>query len=286
MQLIRYIEQYLQGVAPADEVRETAWYIAEEITGLSRTDIIVGKGTTFFENIQTQLPIIAQRLAKNEPLQYIFGRTLWRGMMLRVSPATLIPRPETAELVDWVLEEEGRNKKQEIRNKKQEARSKEEETRLRVLDCGTGSGCIAIALKKERPTWDVTGVDISVEALQIAQENAGELPITFRQLDLLSEELPYADIIVANPPYICMREKADMKANVLDYEPHTALFVSDDDPLLFYRRIAEQKKAPLLYFEINQYHYEEMIEMLRGLDYSVTLRYDIYDNPRMIKALL
>ncbi len=271
MQLIHSIEQCLQGVVPADELRETAWYIAEEITGLSRTDIIVGKGTTFFENIQTQLPIIAQRLAKNEPLQYIFGHTLWHGITLRVSPATLIPRPETAELVDWVLEESG------IRS---------QESGLRVLDCGTGSGCIAIALKKEHPTWDVTGVDISAEALKIAQENAGELPIMFRQLDLLKEELPTADIIVANPPYICTREKAEMSANVLDYEPHTALFVSDDDPLLFYRRIAEQKKAPLLYFEINQYHYEEMIEMLRGLDYSVTLRYDIYDNPRMIKAQL
>ncbi len=272
--LILHIEEALRSTVPADELRDTAFYIAEEVTGLSRTELLCGKGTTISTHAKTQLENVLARVRQHEPLQYIFGTSDWRGMRLHVSPTVLIPRPETAELVDWVIEEEARNKKQEVG--------------LHVIDCGTGSGCIAIALQKVRSDWHVTALDISEEALQIAQKNALAQGATvhFQRLDLLIEDLPECDIIVSNPPYIRMQEQADMAHNVLDYEPHTALFVSDSDPLLFYRRIAAQKKARVIYFEINQYLAAETIQMLQDLGYTTTLRQDIFDNNRMLRAVL
>ncbi len=272
--LILHIEEALRSTVPADELRDTAFYIAEEVTGLSRTELLCGKGTTISTHAKTQLENVLARVRQHEPLQYIFGTTDWRGMRLHVSPAVLIPRPETAELVDWVIEEEARNKKQEVG--------------LHVIDCGTGSGCIAIALRQARSDWHVTGLDISEEALQIAQKNAlaQEATVHFQRLDLLTEDLPECDIIVSNPPYIRMQEQADMAHNVLDYEPYTALFVSDSDPLLFYRRIAAQKKARVIYFEINQYLAVETIQMLQDLGYTTTLRQDIFGNNRMLRAVL
>ncbi len=271
--LILHIEEALRAVVSPDELRDTAFYIAEEVTGLTRTELLCGKGTTISTNEKTYLENVLARVRQHEPLQYIFGYTDWRGMHLRVSPAVLIPRPETAELVDWVLEESG---------------VKSQESRLHVIDCGTGSGCIAIALKKAHRDWHITALDISKEALQIAQENAQAqgVGIAFQRFDLLTEDLPACDIIVSNPPYIREQEQVEMAQNVLDYEPHTALFVSDTDPLLFYRRIAEQKQARTIYFEINQYLAAETITMLESLGYSTTLRQDIYGNPRMIRARL
>ncbi len=271
--LILHIEEALRSTVPADELRDTAFYIAEEVTGLSRTELLCGKGTTISTHAKTQLENVLARVRQHEPLQYIFGTSDWRGMRLHVSPTVLIPRPETAELVDWVIEEEARNKKQEVG--------------LHVIDCGTGSGCIAIALQKVRSDWHVTALDISEEALQIAQKNALAQGATvhFQRLDLLIEDLPECDIIVSNPPYIRMQEQTDMAHNVLDYEPHTALFVSDSDPLLFYRRIAAQKKARVIYFEINQYLAAETIQMLQDLGYTTTLRQDIFGNNRMLRAV-
>ncbi len=272
--IIRYIEDQLRDVLATSELRDTAFYIAEEVTHLSRTELLCGKDTTISPTTQTQIQPILERVRQNEPLQYIFGYTDWRGMRLKVSPAVLIPRPETAELVDWILED---THPQELK-----AQSP------KLLDCGTGSGCIALALKKARPTWQITGLDISPEALQIAQQNAQaqSAPVNFQQFDLLTEDLPACDIIVSNPPYIRTSEQAQMEQNVLAYEPHTALFVSNSDPLIFYRRIAEQKKAPVLYFEINQYLAHETQQMLQTLGYTPTLRNDIFGNPRMIRATL
>ncbi len=271
--LIAYIESSLQGVVPLDDLRSTAFYIAEEVTGLSRTDILCGKGTINSANEQLQLDAILQRVCNHEPLQYIFGTTDWRGMRLQVTPAVLIPRPETAELVDWVLEEG--LKVQTFDGAK-----------VRVVDAGTGSGCIAIALKKAQSDWDVTAIDVSQDALQVAQQNAQTqgVAIQFQLLDLLTQPLPQAEVIVSNPPYIRPIEQADMSPNVLEHEPHTALFVPEHDPLLFYRRIAEQHAARFLFFEINQYLAQETTALLEQLGYEVTLRKDIFGNPRMIKA--
>ncbi len=280
--LILHIEEALRAVVSPDELRDTAFYIAEEVTGLTRTELLCGKGTTISTNEKTYLENVLARVRQHEPLQYIFGYTDWRGMHLRVSPAVLIPRPETAELVDWVLEDT--HTEQRTKDKGQRTKS----FLPRILDCGTGSGCIAIALKKAHRDWHITALDISKEALQIAQENAQAqgVEIDFQRFDLLTENLPACGIIVSNPPYIREQEQAEMAQNVVDYEPHTALFVSDTDPLLFYRRIAEQKQARTIYFEINQYLAAETITMLESLGYTTTLRQDIFGNPRMIRARL
>ena len=284
-QQIDYIISQLRGYYPDEELRELAYWIVEETTGLTRAEILIGcKDTKNIPNIE----IILQKLRAHEPIQYIFGHTEWKGLDLRVTPATLIPRPETAELVDWVLSKCDKN------------------TSLRVLDIGTGSGCIAIALKKAAPHWQVTGIDISEEALQVAKENAerNNVAVDWLQADILSpianNLLPIADIIVSNPPYICEKEKKDMAPRVLDHEPHSALFVPDTDPLLFYRQIASlaflpstsvaelqpndlQAQPIYLFFEINEAYGNELCDMMRQMGYSnVELKYDMYGKPRMV----
>lgn len=267
-QQIDYIISQLRGFYPEEELRELAYWVIEETTGLTRTQILTEcKGTQIIPNIE----IILQKLRAHEPIQYIFGHTEWRGLDLLVTPATLIPRPETSELIDWILESCDRSKP------------------LHVLDIGTGSGCIAIALKKSAPLWQVIGIDISQDALEIAHENAkrNSVEVEWTQADILSPitnyRFPILDIIVSNPPYICHREKANMDARVLDYEPHSALFVPDDEPLLFYRRIAAMKSAKSLYFEINEAYGKEVCDMLKELGYTdIQLKHDIYGKPRMV----
>jgi len=268
-QLIDYIISELRGFYPEEELRELAYWIIEESTGITRTQILTDCKDT--QNI-SNMEIILQKLRAHEPIQYIFGHTEWKGLDLRVTPDTLIPRPETAELVEWVLQEADRDKP------------------LSVLDIGTGSGCIAIALKKAAPKWQVTGLDISEEALAVAKENAirNKVEVNWLQADILSpianNPLPIADIIVSNPPYICDSEKKDMDARVLDYEPHSALFVPDADPLLFYRQIASLASSPsLVFFEINEAYGNEVCAMMEQMGYSdVQLKNDMYGKPRMV----
>lgn len=270
LSVIRTIETALRDIYPPDECRALAWWVAEEATGLTRTQIISGcKDTKNIPNIE----IILQRLQKKEPIQYIFGHTLWSGLDLRLTPATLIPRPETAELVEFIS-----------RNHPPLPPT------LNVLDIGTGSGCIAIALKKQHPDWNVYAVDILQDALDIARKNAISHGATvhFSQCDILSER-PFPDcrfdIIVSNPPYITEQEKQQMDANVLEYEPHTALFVPDTDPLLFYRRIASLRLAPYLYFEINEAYGKELTGMIQQFGYqNITLKNDCYGKPRILAA--
>jgi release factor glutamine methyltransferase len=269
-QQIDYIISQLRGFYPEEELRELAYWVIEETTGLTRTQILTEcKGTQIIPNIE----IILQKLREHEPIQYIFGHTEWRGLDLLVTPATLIPRPETAELIDWILD------------------SCDKSQPLHVLDIGTGSGCIAIALKKSAPLWQVIGIDISQDALEIAHENAkrSSVEVEWTQADILSPITNYRfqilDIIVSNPPYICHHEKADMDTRVLDYEPHRALFVPDNDPLLFYRRIASMKSAKIIYFEINEAYGNEVCEMMKDLGYTdVQLKHDIYGKARMVSG--
>ena len=272
-QQVNYIISELRGFFPEEELRELAYWIIEETTGMTRTQILTDcKGTQNIPNIE----IILQKLRAHVPIQYIFGHTEWMGLDLRVTPATLIPRPETAELVEWVLQMGDRDKQ------------------LKVLDIGTGSGCIALALKKAAPNWNVTGLDISEDALKVAKENAGRnnAEVHWLQADILSPHCPVAssphylhfDIIVSNPPYICNCEKKDMDARVLDYEPHSALFVPDTDPLLFYRQIASLVTSPaMLFFEINEAYGNEVCEMMMEMGYTdIQLKNDMYGKPRMV----
>ena len=281
---VRYIESALQGFYPPDECRALAWWVAEETTGLSRTQIITGcKDTKIIPNIE----IILQRLQKKEPIQYIFGHTLWRGIDLQLSPATLIPRPETAELVDFITRDLA---------KKAPSLVGRDGVGPAVLDIGTGSGCIAIALKQQQPAWNVYGLDISEEAIAIARGNAerNHTPIQFAQCDILRQTPLLTDkngkkvtfqIVVSNPPYIAEREKAQMDTSVLDYEPHSALFVPDQDPLLFYHRIAELRLAPYLYFELNEAYAQQTADMLQSMGYQdIILKNDSYGKPRILAA--
>ena len=259
-----------------DEARALTFWVLEEC-GYSRTQILMGteRGCKDTKNIPNTETIIA-RLLKKEPIQYIFGHTDWAGLRLRVTPATLIPRPETAELVELIAREHGA------------------EQTLRVLDIGTGSGCIAIALRRRHPSWQVSGLDISPEALAVAQENAAanNVPINWIQADFLDEKTSLSDalggpvdILVSNPPYIRCSERASMSANVLDYEPSTALFVPDSDPLLFYRRIAQSRLGRYLYLEVNEQLAYETAQLLVTHNYtSVTVLQDAYGKDRFVCA--
>ena len=290
---ISNIQSALQAAYPADEANALAWWIAEELTGLSRTELQFGcKGTNFSSHMQ-EIETIIDRLLHFEPIQYIFGHTLWNGLDLKVTPSTLIPRPETAELVERI------NLKSEILNLK---------SPIHVLDVGTGSGCIAIALKKAHPEWSVTGIDISPEAIEVARENArrNNVDVHFEVADIFSDQMTkylnkwymvndqMVNIVVSNPPYICESEKSSMRPNVLNFEPSTALFVPDNDPLLFYRRIAElfartpytiHHTPKYLFFEINEAYGPQLSAMLGGLGYTdIQIHKDIYGKDRIIEG--
>ena len=216
-----------------------------------------------------------ERLKKQEPIQYILGYSDFCGLRFKVTQATLIPRPETSELVEWIASEATCNGS--------------------ILDIGTGSGCIAISLAHRLPQSKVTAWDISPDALAVAAENskANSCAVAFEEVDILAYEPTgeQFDIIVSNPPYIKENEKAEMHSNVLDWEPHTALFVPDSDPLLFYRTIAKKglmllKPGGKLYFEINRAHGKETMDMLAAFGYtSIELRKDFAENDRMIRAV-
>lgn len=222
----------------------------------------------------------AERLMHDEPIQYITGKAFFYGLPLQVTSDVLIPRPETEELVDLILKEHP-------------------EVGLRVIDFGTGSGCIAIALSKHLESSEVAGVDVSKKALTVAAGNSqlNQTPVRWVHADVLSEDIftlfeeGSVDIIVSNPPYVLDKEKQAMNENVLSFEPHLALFVPDNDPLRFYRRIAIVgqhllRSGGMLYFEINEAFGLETVEMLEAMNYkSVVLLQDMFGKDRMIKAI-
>ncbi len=262
---IAYITQVLASHYPQEEANEMAYWIVEETTGKQRTELLLNQHPIEILNLQSVL----RRLLNDEPIQYIFSHCLWNGLDLRVNRSTLIPRPETAELVDYIL-------------------INEKQPDVSVLDVGTGSGCIAISLKQHRPSWHIEACDISKDALTIAQYNAerNKADIHFFQHDILSPLNKRYDLVVSNPPYVTDSEKATMKPNVLNYEPSSALFVPDNDPLLFYRAIVQAHIAPRLYFEINERMANEMAELLKNEGYAnLTIRQDSYGKQRMLRAV-
>ena len=220
-----------------------------------------------------------QRLLNHEPVQYIIGETEFYGLPMKVDKNVLIPRPETEELVEWILQD---LKTSGVENP-------------RILDIGTGSGCIAISLAKNLKDADVTALDVSEGALEVAKTNAAmnEVSLTFELTDILEVKNLSStfDVIVSNPPYVRELEKHEIKPNVLENEPETALFVKDEDPLLFYEKITKLAQAALkengsLYFEINQYLGKETEELLQSAGFNTELRKDFLGNDRMLKGIL
>ena len=271
-EILQRIEGALGGRYVAAELESIKKALCLEYLGISAVSFYTK------ENVSAdtaKLDKALARLAAGEPLQYVIGSTPFCGLNFKVDGRVLIPRPETAELVDWVAQDDAQSGS--------------------LLDVGTGSGCIAISLAHRLPGWMVQGWDISDGALEVARENSrlNGTEVEFRKMDILNAEQDCRfDVIVSNPPYVMESEKGQMEDTVLDYEPHLALFVSDSDPLVFYRAIAAFGHRTLnpggrLYFEINPLLVEEMKTMLMSAGYrDVEVRNDIFGKPRMIKAIL
>lgn len=266
-----------------EEARSIVRLLLECRFNLSFTDICAGALERMGTKEQALLESLMLRLEQGEPIQYVIGFANFCNRDFAVEPDVLIPRPETEELCYWIV--------QDAKNATPTSQGKT------ILDIGTGSGCIAITLALDIPKTKVTAWDISKEALVIAQRNADKLccaNVTFQERDVLSQnevDNSLYDIIVSNPPYICKKEAEDMEANVLEHEPHTALFVPDNDPLLFYRHIAEYAAKTLkphgkLYFEINPLYAGQIKKMLAEQGFiDIILKEDQFNKQRMIKAL-
>ena len=277
----------------AGEAKAIVRWVLDIRFGLSWTDILCGKVTELSAHDQTELEKIMQRLEKGEPVQYIIGVTDFFGRQFHVAPGVLIPRPETAELCQLILATELHGQTRNIREIPCHSDAN-------ILDIGTGSGCIAITLALELPEAKVTAWDISDDALRIASENAKRLgaSVTFEHRDILdtslishlSHHISHYDLIVSNPPYICKKEKSAMERNVLEHEPHLALFVPDDNPLLFYRAIAQfaaktLKPQGYLFFEINPLYADDLALLLRTMSYhDIEIRQDQFGKSRFLKA--
>jgi release factor glutamine methyltransferase len=282
--------QFIKELIPlydSGEAESFFYLILENKHLLKRIDLALHPDLTFSEIEITSWNEILDQLKQEIPIQYILGTTHFYGLEFDVNENVLIPRPETEELVEWIITN---NLKTNLSNN------------LKILDIGTGSGCIAIALAKNIPQAQVFAIDVSEKALATAKKNAenNNVIINFILKDILDivnlsavEGLEQQfDIIVSNPPYVRDLEKTEIKKNVLDNEPHLALFVDDNDALLFYRKIAVLAKKNLtengrLYFEINQYLATETVELLEKMDFkNIKLRKDIYGNNRMIYCVI
>jgi release factor glutamine methyltransferase len=256
---------------PISEARAITSVVFEDVTGLKSLYQSMSAFQVLTFEQQTLLAEYLKRLQNFEPMQYILGYEIFGDIKLKVNPTVLIPRPETLDLVNWIINSENTPKS--------------------ILDIGTGSGCIAIALKKHYSSALVHALELSEDALQTAKENAtmNDVEIGFEQSDILND-LPKGkyDIIVSNPPYVSEKEKEEMRPNVLQYEPHLALFSAD--PLLFYRRIAQVAKEILnaggkLYFEMNEYYEHEISKVVSDEGYSnIEIKEDVFGKNRMIRG--
>ena len=269
--IIPYFKEELDGIADAREITAWAYLVIQYLLGLNRSDTIVYSNKVISIKNSECIKRIISELKENKPIQYILGEAEFYGLKFKVNKHTLIPRPETEELVDWILKEDFNS----------------------ILDIGTGSGCIAISLAKYSSA-QITAIDNCEKALEVAKENAklNKVDIKFYTQDIFqSTDLFSLDVIVSNPPYILESEKENMKANVLQYEPHLALFISDKDPLVFYKKIGSLAAKSLnfggkLFFEINEQYGSEISKMLSKMGFvDIALKKDINDKDRMIKAI-
>ena len=280
MKIKEYKGDFIKALLPFyDEMEAESFFylLLENKHQLRRIDLALDVDSVFSESEILNWNAILEKLKIQIPIQYIIGTTHFYGLEFFVDENVLIPRPETEELVDWIVKLNSKLSKKK---------------NLKILDIGTGSGCIAVSLAKNIPNSEVFAIDVSEKVLAIAKKNAilNKVPVTFLHKNILeTKDLSQKfDIIVSNPPYVRNLEKAEIKPNVLDNEPHLALFVPDNDPLIFYKKIAELAAANLnpngqLFFEINQYLGKETQELLEyiGLK-NIELRKDIYGNDRMI----
>jgi len=275
--VINKIEEDLSPLYSREEIKSFTSLMFEHLLGLSRLKVHLRRHEQIPDAKLTEFKEIVSRLKNYEPLQYILGETEFYGLRLKVNPEVLIPRPETEELVDWILRDFP-------------------DSRLNIVDIGTGSGCIPIAIAKNRPEFVVEGWDISEKALDIARENATEncVGVKFALVDILNWRnypmIKMYDLIISNPPYVTKAEQSSMLKNITDYEPHVALFVPNNDPLIFYREIADFAASHLnpggrLYFEINEKYGEYLLILLKDMFFcNIQLRKDINGRDRMISC--
>lgn len=271
--------QELTSIYDEYETESFFYIILEDFHHMKRVDLALNPDFELSPELLHQWENVVAQLKEQRPIQYILGETEFYGLPFYVNEHTLIPRPETEELVDWIIKE---------------SKVKSQKSEFKILDIGTGTGCIAISLAKNLPNAKVYAMDVSDKALAVAKRNAerNNVDIIFIHQSVLdTKDLGETfNIIVSNPPYVRNLEKAEIKKNVLEFEPHLALFVEDTDALLFYRKITELAKINLaengqLYFEINQYLGKEMVELLEKNNLKdIELRKDIYGNDRMMKG--
>ncbi len=273
---IQFIE-VLKDEFPITEIESFFYMLTEYYLGIKRIDIALDRDLEISEAQFRKFEKAMLRLKDHEPVQYIIGQTEFYSLDFEVNKNVLIPRPETEELIEWVIKD-----------------YQDKKDRLNILDIGTGSGCIPICLAKYLNNARVSSFDISKEALELARRNArkNKVEVDFRELDILSRERldEKYDIIVSNPPYVRELEKKEMHKNVLEHEPQLALYVKDDNALIFYRKISKLAKEALkengvLYFEINQYLGEETKALVESFGFEAELKKDIFGNHRMLKAI-
>lgn len=273
-----YFQNALLGYYPDEEIKSFFYIASEAFLNYKRIDVSLHSDDMIKGEVYHQFQDVIERLQAYEPIQYILGETEFYGLKFKVNGSVLIPRPETEELIDWILKDIDKNAK------------------LSILDIGTGSGCIPIVLAKYLPNANVYSLDISNDALQVARSNAelNNVTVKFIQKDVLDENIDFStekfDVIVSNPPYVKQSEKQLMQTNVLNYEPHLALFVEDNDALIFYKRIVELSKSilkpnGLLYFEINEGLGEGTKDVMKSEFEAIELRQDISGKNRMIKGI-
>ena len=289
----QYIREQLEGIYEEGEASNIAALAIEHVTGLSKTERIWKRELEISGKQKDRIESDAERLRKEEPIQYVINKAWFYGMELYVDKNVLIPRPETEELVKWIVDDVRAMGKEVFTKGPMEA---DETKELKILDVGTGSGCIALSLKNAMPKAEVWGCDVSEEALNVARRNGSSLDIRvdFQGVDFLDDTqqrlLPTVDIIVSNPPYIPLKDKEQMRSNVVDHEPHTALFVTDNEPLVFYRALAafgrkRLYEGGLIYMEIHEELADGVAKLFQEAGYGrVELRKDMQGKDRMVKV--
>ncbi|MEO6069233.1 MAG: peptide chain release factor N(5)-glutamine methyltransferase [Chitinophagaceae bacterium] len=289
------LRQQLQTIYETEEAASIAGYAVENISGLSRVQRSHLKDESLPAEMEERLHSITARLLTHEPLQYVIGEAFFAGLTFFVDKNVLIPRPETEELVQWIVSDVIFSGIDVLEQKRGEA---DATNRLKIMDVGTGSGCIAIAIKNKLPKAEIWGCDVSDNALNIARRNGAALDIRvdFVGLNFLDsnqrKQLPTVDIIVSNPPYIPLKDKHTIMPNVLNYEPHEALFVPDNDPLIFYNALAQfgienLNRGGAIYCEINEVLSADVVAVFTSRNFqNVTTKKDMQGKERMVKAML